>query len=259
MIFLSHNYKDKPLIREIAQNLEKVFGREKVFYDEWSIQPGDSIIDKMNTGIENCKYFLFFVSKNSLASKMVTLEWQSALMKRSKDIKFIPIKLDESVFPAIIGHILYINLYEQGLKVATRQIVDVITGKNTFKEITGFSNLNAEAKSEGNDLVVEIKANYYMEPNSRYLLVVDNNESDLTWKLPDFTEYTSGFNNNISFTTGVHNCILVEVDKVTSPNFPVIVILKPLTDKPIRLLYVMHATSRKDFAAIPLMFKGMAE
>ena len=51
MIFLSHNYKDKPLIREIAQNLEKVFGREKVFYDEWSIQPGDSIIDKMNTGI----------------------------------------------------------------------------------------------------------------------------------------------------------------------------------------------------------------
>ena len=41
MIFLSHNYKDKPLIREIAQNLEKVFGREKVFYDEWSIQPGD--------------------------------------------------------------------------------------------------------------------------------------------------------------------------------------------------------------------------
>ena len=179
-------------------------------------------------------------------------------MKRSKDIKFIPIKLDESVFPAIISHILYINLYEQGLEIATRQIIDVITGKNTFQEITGFSNLIAEAKLEGNNLVVEIKADYYMEPNSRYLLVVDNNESDLTWELPDFTEYTSGFNNNISFTTGVHNCILVEVDKVTSPNFPVIVILKPLTDKPIRLLYVMHATSRKDFAAIPLMFKGMA-
>lgn len=41
MIFLSHNKQDKIIVRQIAETFEKVFGREKVFYDEWSIQPGD--------------------------------------------------------------------------------------------------------------------------------------------------------------------------------------------------------------------------
>lgn len=68
MIFLSHNFKDGD-----------IFGQENVFYDSWSIQPGDGIIDKMNDGLTQCKLFFFFVSNNSLNSEMVKLEWQNAL------------------------------------------------------------------------------------------------------------------------------------------------------------------------------------
>jgi hypothetical protein len=68
MIFLSHNFKDRD-----------IFGQENVFYDSWSIQPGDGIIDKMNDGLTQCKLFFFFVSNNSLNSEMVKLEWLNAL------------------------------------------------------------------------------------------------------------------------------------------------------------------------------------
>lgn len=50
MIFLSHNYKDKPIVEPIAITLSTVYGMNNVFYDSWSMQPGEGIIDKMNEG-----------------------------------------------------------------------------------------------------------------------------------------------------------------------------------------------------------------
>ena len=84
MIFLSHNYKDKPVVEQVTLRLKSIYGIDKVFYDSWSIQPGDGIIDKMNEGLSNCKFFLFFISQNSLSSNMVKLEWQNALFRISQ-------------------------------------------------------------------------------------------------------------------------------------------------------------------------------
>ncbi|HDO1330949.1 TPA: toll/interleukin-1 receptor domain-containing protein [Aeromonas veronii] len=63
MIFLSHNYNDKPVVEQIAIRLMQLFGQDKVFYDSWSIQPGDGIIDKMNKGLGDCELFLKIVCK----------------------------------------------------------------------------------------------------------------------------------------------------------------------------------------------------
>ena len=57
MIFLSHNYQDKPIVEQLALRLKDTFGQENVFYDSWSIQPGDGLIEKMNEGLEKCRYF----------------------------------------------------------------------------------------------------------------------------------------------------------------------------------------------------------
>ena len=66
MIFISHNGKDKEVVAPFAHKLAEIFGIKNVFYDSWSIRPGDGIIDKMNEGLEKCKFFFFFISKNSL-------------------------------------------------------------------------------------------------------------------------------------------------------------------------------------------------
>ncbi|WP_211327660.1 toll/interleukin-1 receptor domain-containing protein [Solilutibacter pythonis] len=73
-IFLSHDHNDKPLVEAVALKLADIFGQDQVFYDSWSIRPGDSIIDQMNKGLEAPEFVFFFVSVNSLASGMVKLE-----------------------------------------------------------------------------------------------------------------------------------------------------------------------------------------
>ncbi|MBK9665690.1 MAG: toll/interleukin-1 receptor domain-containing protein [Gammaproteobacteria bacterium] len=71
-----------------------------MFYDSWSIQPGDGIVDKMNEGLSACELFLFFVSKHSLQSNMVKLEWQNAVLKAAKgEAKLIPVKLHDCLMP----------------------------------------------------------------------------------------------------------------------------------------------------------------
>ena len=50
-IFISYNHKDQILVDMIARRLEFEFGRNNIFYDAWSMQPGDSIIGKMNEGL----------------------------------------------------------------------------------------------------------------------------------------------------------------------------------------------------------------
>ncbi len=251
MIFLSHNYKDKPVVRQVAQTLESVYGQENVFYDEWSIQPGDSIIENMNQGLERCRYFFFFVSKNSLASNMVRLEWQAALMKINSGIKFIPIRLDKSTMPAILAQTLYIDLFTYGLETSVRQIIDVINGQNTYKWVNKFSNLIANISQDKDKTKIEIIATYYMEPHSQYLILVDNQENDLTWNVLHFSSYETGFNKDIQFSSGVHNCILIAVSSATSPGFPVEIELRPRNGAIIKVLDVMHATSRTSFSSIP--------
>ena len=96
MIFISHQHSDKDFVGDIAQTLKDTFGEEKVFFDDWSIKPGENIVTKMDSGLKNCKYFLFFITHNSLKSEMVNLEWTSALMARSeKEIKFIKWNLNK--------------------------------------------------------------------------------------------------------------------------------------------------------------------
>ena len=58
-IFLSHNYKDKPVVEQIAIRLRNIYGEDSVFYDSWSIKPGEGIIDKMDEGLVKADYFFF--------------------------------------------------------------------------------------------------------------------------------------------------------------------------------------------------------
>lgn len=104
VIFISHTNTDKPVVEPAALKLREIFGEESVFYDSWSIQPGEDIIEKMNDGLTDPKFVFFFVSEESLKSKMVSLEWQNALLKATKgQCKIIPVRVDGSPMPALLS------------------------------------------------------------------------------------------------------------------------------------------------------------
>lgn len=254
MIFISHNSKDKPLIESIALALAKAYGTDNVFYDSWSIQPGDGIIDRMNKGLESCKFFFYFVSKNSLNSKMVDLEWQNALYKSVKGYcRFIPVILERVDTPPILMQTLYIDLFSQGLEVAIRQMIDVIDGKNTFREQANFKNLHCFLEGTQNELTIEIRAIGHMEPISRFVLLIKNNDNELTFTVPGESMFTNGFNPNVKLDNGnIFNGQLIGVNRATTPTIPTKILVKTSSRTEIKLFGILHQTGFDRWEPLPI-------
>lgn len=71
-VFLSHNRQQKPWVREFCQILRK--GGLTVFFDEDSIEPGDSIVRAIEQAIVNSRHVILLISPASISSKWVAME-----------------------------------------------------------------------------------------------------------------------------------------------------------------------------------------
>lgn len=117
-VFLSHSSLDKSKVISIAVDLKQ--RGVNSWLDAFDILPGESIVSKINEGLDECKYILLFLSKNSVNSKWVEKEWQSALWNEidSNKIKIIPIKLEDCEIPSLLKTKKYIDFskdYNRGL------------------------------------------------------------------------------------------------------------------------------------------------
>lgn len=253
LIFISHNFKDKAIVEPLAVKLMGIYGQDNVFYDSWSIQPGDGLIDKMNSGLEKCRFFFFFISQNSLSSKMVALEWQNIIIRATHgNVKLIPIRLDNSTMPAILLQTIYLDLYTNGLDVTLRQMVDVIEGRNTYKQETkSFSNLYFSTYQKEKELIIEIQAKYYMEPKSNYLVLLNNQENEVTVQPLESGMSRNGFNKNVELNTGlITNGWFIGVSEATVPAFPFRIKITAKTQSPISFVGVLHQETEKNWIGI---------
>lgn len=236
--------------------LRNTFGEANVFYDSWSMQPGDGIIDKMNDALADCDLFLFFVSRNSLESNMVKLEWQNALMKATAGAcKIVPVKIDDCLMPPILMQSIYIDLFGQGLENSLRQIVDVASGKGTFSPGPQlFSNLRAYVYEDGMKTIVECRAEHYMEPKSHFLILVNNDEGDLKFRLRGESMVRQGFNRDIKLADGRSaNGQLMAVSGATTPGFPFVIEITPISGKVLELVGVNHEKYRNQWAPVTII------
>ncbi len=262
MIFISYSHKDKSIVLPIAEAMKKVFDDEKIFFDQWSIQPGDSIIEKMNTGISNCKFFFFLISNNSLSSKMVEFEWQSALMKSAKNkIEFIPVKIDDCSIPTILMQILYINLYGDGLDIAIGQMIDVVSGKKIYNsgKINDFQNVKAFVSGSNKKMRIEFRAERYAEQHSQYLILHKNDEAELSCSTEESFYELRHIKDLVLNSGDKFNAIIISRSKATSPNFPFILELSTKTKNPILFQDVMRANAANSYTSIPIIFLDWIE
>lgn len=256
MIFLSHNSEDKPVVEQVALKLKAIYGQDKVFYDSWSIQPGDGIIDKMEEGLTSCRYFFYFVSANSLKSNMVKLEWQNALFNAAqKRIQFIPIRMDNSHMPTLLTQSLYIDLFAQGLEITVRQLVDVIDGNNTYREpVKKFSNMVAYKYQEGDKIIIECHAEHFLEPISSFIFCTQKDVKSISANVRNESMSMTDEENGISLENGHKtNAIIRSISKGTLPGFPFTVEFISKNKTPFDIEIVMHEKARGEFHPIPLM------
>ncbi|MET3851416.1 toll/interleukin-1 receptor domain-containing protein [Paenibacillus sp. OAE614] len=65
-VFLSHSSKDKGIVDKIFNELQ--IHEIRAWYDKYEIKPGDSIVDKINDGLESSDLGIICISKNFLNS-----------------------------------------------------------------------------------------------------------------------------------------------------------------------------------------------
>lgn len=109
-IFLSHSSVDKPFARRLASALRQ--HGHHVWLDEAEIKIGDSLIEKIRTGIDMTDYVIALLSTASVASPWVKRELEIALNQEinGRTVKVLPVILDEVTVPSFLAEKKYADL-----------------------------------------------------------------------------------------------------------------------------------------------------
>lgn len=106
-IFLSHSSKDKEFARKLVTKLG--FYNVKVWFDEAEIRVGDSLIKKIENGIDEMDYLGVILSPNSINSEWVNREVEAALNEEisGKKVKVLPLLFKKCELPTFLKGKLY--------------------------------------------------------------------------------------------------------------------------------------------------------
>jgi len=106
-VFITYNHKDKEFAERLA--LELVRRDIKVWKDSWRIGVGDSLIQKIQQGLEDVRFFCVIFSRNSLQSEWVKRELTAALLREIEDRKamILPVVIDDSKLPLFVRDKFY--------------------------------------------------------------------------------------------------------------------------------------------------------
>ncbi|MEH1857971.1 MAG: toll/interleukin-1 receptor domain-containing protein [Nostoc sp.] len=114
-VFISHRKSDAQQAEQLANELGDA-GHE-VWFDEWKIDVGDSIVERVDQGLEGSKYLVLCYSSSNMSS-WVNREWMSVLARQlaGHQVKVLPILLTGGQPPAILADIKYADLVQDWSK-----------------------------------------------------------------------------------------------------------------------------------------------
>lgn len=106
-VFISHSYADHEFAKRLAVALKEQ--GIKVWLDEWELKVGDSLRNKIESGIENAGWFLVILSSESVKSNWVNREINAGLAKEleEKRVFVLPILYRECKLPVFFKDKLY--------------------------------------------------------------------------------------------------------------------------------------------------------
>jgi hypothetical protein len=127
-VFISYNHHDHGFAERLAQDL-KAAGFA-VWWDEWEIKVGDSIIQKVSQGINESAYLPVVLSPHSVKSNWVQRELGSALMRQlsaDRDITVFPLLVADCEVPALLREIRWAD-FRQDYQAGLGELLDVLLG-----------------------------------------------------------------------------------------------------------------------------------
>jgi len=124
-VFISHSHRDKRFVEWLANSLAA--SGIDVWYDDWEIKVGDSILEKVNDGISQSDFLIVVLSKSSMNSRWVREELNaaSAEMIERAGIKILPVLIEDVELPILLRHRKYADFRNDKHK-ALRDLLDVL-------------------------------------------------------------------------------------------------------------------------------------
>ncbi len=121
-VFLSHNSKDKPRVRKLAEELRAAGLR--VWFDDWVLKPGDDIYLAIERGLEAARAQVLCLSPAALGSEWVTLERSTVLFRDPTNAgrRFIPLLLADCDLPDVLRRYKYVD-YRRRTKAAFAELL----------------------------------------------------------------------------------------------------------------------------------------
>lgn len=138
-IFISYSTKDKKFVNRLATDLRTRAGID-AWLDNWEINPGDKIPEKIETGLSEANVFLLVLSPESITSRWVEYERQVWLMmqideeklaqkeSRTPARRLIPVLYEDCQKPAFIQPIHHIKINEEDYDSGFNLLVNAILG-----------------------------------------------------------------------------------------------------------------------------------
>jgi hypothetical protein len=151
MWFLSYNSRDVETARTLGALL--LTQKVRVWFDEWHISPGDSIVHEINAGLEQASGMFALWSKNAARSAWVELELNAAVSRMQRErntrkrqrFRVIPVLIDGTRLPPLLSDISAINWAADRTRALT-QIFDAAGKKAVDRSriLMGLNNLIGE-------------------------------------------------------------------------------------------------------------------
>lgn len=123
IVFISHRKADDEAAERLADELRSA-GHD-VWFDEWEIGLGDSIVARMDEGLRGAAYLVLCYSASGVMSPWISREWMSALARQleGQGVKLLPVRLTNGEPPAILADLRYADLagdWDSGMEALKR-------------------------------------------------------------------------------------------------------------------------------------------
>ena len=110
-VFISYRRADIQKAEQLATEIRNA--GHQVWFDEWKIDVGDSIVERINEGLAGTNYLVLCYSESGM-SPWVNREWMAVLGRQlsGHGVKVLPVLLTGGKPPAILADIKYANLVQ---------------------------------------------------------------------------------------------------------------------------------------------------
>jgi len=144
----------------------------RVWFDEWEIQPGDSIPAKLEEGLEHSRVLVLCISAQALGSAWAQLEAGTFRFRDplNKERRFIPLRLDDAPIKGSLAQFLHISWLPRDREHQYDKLLEVC-------RISGQPNLAPKTSTQSNHTEEFVRLDYLNADIKGYALSTDGKQA----------------------------------------------------------------------------------